>query len=667
MIERGCGRTHWRRRRKISIEIRRARVAIVAIALAIGALAYANAQSSVAGPTAFGDQGVVLQRSSQADEVEARITRTNLTGKLEAALGTAFGGVWFEPATAQVHVGVTSPQSRRNAEAVAVQTGLATHVIEVPVRWTWAQLEAAQDRWDSRLIDLLRQGRVTTSLAPDRNSVQVELASSVPAAKRAKLEREAAAESVDVSIEATPYPRFVVSPTDKQCNKFQAGLAFCNPTIVSGVTIDSEKKADGSRWTCTAGPTAILKEPAKPLDATKTFVLTAGHCIENGGGVNKLWYAYNKEGVGKGEKQLGWAGPFIYGGVDVGAIEVAFGYWTKLKDPIPVVPTVAAWSAAAETDPVPVVAQRPPMLKAKSCMSGQMSGIKCGEIIKTDQTVTYPGGKVIKDLAEVKGVSTIEGDSGAPWVSEQEFKAANPTAYVEGVHSGDNGATGNAVFQSLEKSFAELKANGIDLELLTQAKDKRHAKVKAETYPVTIDGSSTGSEKFTTEAGAIECKKSSFHGVVTEESTTLTVSPKYEECKGLFGMNATVNTEGCAYVFHMTEKVSADNYHAHMDLSCQPGKSIKFAVFTCKIEVKPQTELETVDLIDDTGASPKKDITLRPTVGGIAYTVTEDGGLCPFKGTGEKTGAEYTSTVNTTLTGQSTTEPSLKIGIEIGD
>jgi hypothetical protein len=72
-----------------------------------------------------------------------------------------------------------------------------------------------------------------------------------------------------------------------------------------------------------------------------------------------------------------------------------------------------------------------------------------------------------------------------------------------------------------------------------------------------------------------------------------------------------------------------------------------------------------VDLVDDTTASPKKDITMRPTLTGISYTVTEDGASCPFKGTGEKTSGEYTSAEGVTLAGQSPTEPALKIDIEV--
>ncbi|HEX9966611.1 MAG TPA: hypothetical protein VGB06_01565, partial [Solirubrobacterales bacterium] len=134
-----------------------------------------------------------------------------------------------------------------------------------------------------------------------------------------------------------------------------------------------------------------------------------------------------------------------------------------------------------------------------------------------------------------------------------------------------------------------------------------------------------------------------------------------------FGFAATVESEGCTHVLHVNEKLSTDNYRAAWDVSCPAGKSIKTVAGTCKFEVQSQSGRELVDLIDDTAATPKKDITFRPTVTGISYGVTQDGFGCPFNGVGEKVGAQYTSNENITLTGQSTTEPAEKIDVEVAD
>ena len=647
----------------------RARAFIVAIGLTVAALALVDAQDLVAGQaTGPAYRGAAPDRSSRARDVEGEIASTNLGGALEAALGDAFGGVWFEPSTAQVHVGVTSPAGRRNAEAVAVQAGLNGNVTETPVRSSWAQLEVAQKRWNRRLADLFERAEVATSLSPERNSVEIELGSEAPDSRRAELEREASADNVNVGIVAAPYPN-LGGRALARCNKFDKGLAFCDPTIAAGVTIDGTIFGD-TRETCTAGPTARSIKRAKPRDATRTYLLTAGHCIKKGGGVGQKWYAYNQEGVGKGEKELGRAASYLYDNTDAGAIEVNIDYWAKQKDFIPVVPTIASWDPVAESDPIPVIKQKTPVKNSKSCMSGQMIGTSCGEIIKTDQSLNIDG-VTINNLIEVKDVKVQNGDSGAPWFADDKFTEKTPTGYAEGILSAENAGTGNPVFQSLDTSFAELKkVKGLDLELLTTANEQRkHPVIHADEYPVTIHGLSTSGQKFTTEAGSIECKESTYHAVVSEEhSWTLTVKPEYKGCKAsFFEASATISMEECVLVVEAAEKSSPDNYPGYADISCPEGHSIKLTAFTCKAEIKPQIELESLDLIDDTGASPKNDITARPTFTGIHYTVTQDGLVCPFKGTGEKTDGQYTSGENITLTGQRPSEPSVKIGIQVSD
>src|SRR3954471_24580500 len=101
------------------------------------------AHSSAAGPPSSGPGQPTQERSSQASDVELGVSRPGIVSKLEAGLGDAFGGVWFDQFTAQLHVGVTSPVSREKAEGIATRADMAANVSENPVRSTWAQLEAA--------------------------------------------------------------------------------------------------------------------------------------------------------------------------------------------------------------------------------------------------------------------------------------------------------------------------------------------------------------------------------------------------------------------------------------------------------------------------------------------------------------------------------------------
>lgn len=640
------------------------------LAVAVAAATYLGGQAPGAErATAIADEGLSGDRTTQAREAEADIARTNLAGRMTTALGDAFAGVWFEPSTAQLHVGVVSDAGQRLVEGVAARAGLSAIVMATPVSSTWGQLEDAQQRWNRRLADLLERSEASTALAPDANAVQVTLGSSVTSARRAQLERAADDDGAAVAIEARQRP---LSPARDalQCAKWEKFIAFCDPHIVAGVVVDSEEVGGKILQSCSAGPAAILANRDQKEAATNTYVLTAGHCIEKGGGEGKIWYAYNKEGEVKGKKELGTAGPFLNAQTDVGAVLVnrAANYWVKDKDPIPLVPKVALW-AGAEHDPTVVKKQIPPVKGAKTCFSGQRSGKVCGTIENASMTFKFEGEPVATErLSEVKlagGKTGGKRDSGGPFYSE-----ATPSS-VEGTmvgFSGGNAEEGPIVyFHSLEASFETLgKEKAFTLELLTEAKEKRHGKFKAGKYPVTVHGTTTGGEKFVTEAGTVECKQDTYHGTLAAESSTLTLSPVYKTCTA-FGFAATVESEECTHVLHVNEKVSTDNYRSAWDVSCPAGKSIKTVAGTCKFEVQTQSGRELVDLIDDTTATPKKDITFRPTVTGIAYGVTQDGFGCPFNGVGEKTGAQYTSNENITLTGQSTTEPAEKIDVEVAD
>jgi hypothetical protein len=665
---------------------------LLAIGLMASLVVYGSASGSMAEPTRVApDREAPLPRTARANEAEALITRANLGGRVEAVLGDAFGGVWFEPATAQMTVGVTSAASARLVETVAARAGLSELVTEVPVASTWAQLDLAHERWDRRLADLFQRAEVATALLPDRNAVSIELGSAVPDSKREALERAAAKDSVAVSIVVASHPHLGLKPLAR-CLGFTEGLAHCDPTIVSGTSIsgpwvipkeeeaeeeeggvtgeleekETEEKPKPVRTRCTAGPPAILKNAAKKADETKTFILTAGHCVNekfNGGGVKGgKWIGFNKK---EEEKPIGEAVAYIFSETDIGVIEVTTEYWATAKVLNPVTPAIASWKEL-ETDPFPIMEQKKPMVGNKTCNSGQTSGTNCGgEIVTTDQTINARGA-TIKNLIEVKGSKATYGDSGGPWFAEQAYKQVPSLGYPEGTTVGKKGSTGNLLFQALETSFEKLKnEKALDLELLTVNNEKRHGKFKAGLYPATIHGTTAVPQKFITEAGTIECKESTYHAVLVEPSSTLAVTPTYAACTASFGSPATVTTEKCTYVFHVIEKVSTDNYKAATDL-CPVG-SIKFSAGTCKAEIKTQSERETVDLSDVTGAFPQKDITVRPTLEGLSYVVTQDGFLCPFNGTGEKTGGQLTASEGFTVTGQSTSEATKKLPIEVAD
>jgi hypothetical protein len=168
----------------------------------------------------------------------------------------------------------------------------------------------------------------------------------------------------------------------------------------------------------------------------------------------------------------------------------------------------------------------------------------------------------------------------------------------------------------------------------------------ASAYPTSFTGvSEKGNDTFATEAGNVECK-SHFSGTETAASETVTVTPVYSECRAFGFLSATVNMNGCDYVFHTNGEV---------DVECSGANKIVIIGGTCETTIGTQTGLKSVILANGVG-----DMTAQANVGGIAYTVTKDGFACPFNGLGAKAGATYTQ--HKAVTVQSTSGTTIDIG-----
>jgi len=601
---------------------------VVAIGLTIAALALTDQGSSALAQTG------PPERSSRATEVEGEIARTNLSARLEAAMGDAFAGVWFEPSTAQVHVGVTSADGRQRAEGVAARADLSGTVVETPVGSTWAELSAAQERWSHRLADLFERAQVKTSLSADRNSLDVELGSSVPLSRRTELEREALADSVDVSISvaSSPYIRFTVAA---QCGAFSKFVANCDPQIVGGVKIEAENGLP-----CSAGPAVIHKGPTI---GTETYILTAGHCIHLSGGLNKRWYAFEKNGT---KREIGKSVAYVYGGSDIGVIKVRPIFWAKANNAIPVVPLTAMWDKAKESTPLEVKGQANPMPNTNSCFSGMRSGTeeKCGEIKTTKLEITVEPKKgepiTLKNLAEIQlqgGQKAGKGDSGAPWFSSKSKST------IEGIMSAINeeGMTEESkivAMQPLELGLEKLEPQTA-LQLLKES-NKTRADAKLAGTQETQHTLGVGGLYLT-------CGSVLFSGTLTEEVLdSVTLTPSYSECQLSSFINATVTMNECDYVFEYPEETGEHTRTGSMTIDCPAGKEIVAEAGTCVAKIPEQTVGGLTYTSNTTGTD---DVLIDFNVTGLTYT-QQDGFLCPFTGSGETSNGTYAGT--STVTGE---------------
>lgn len=581
-------------------------VAAIAVTLAIAVFASADSERD-------------------ALDVQGDVAQAGLVTRLEAALGSGFGGVWYERSGEQLHVGVTAAADRRRAEAISAQAGLADEVTATPVDSTWEQLVAAQGRLASDLADLFARGEVSTAIAPDHNAVEVRLGAAVPQRRRSALEREAQTDGVAVRVVELPQ-RDLRAEKQARCAAFVEDKANCDPTMVAGVTIKSSKK------TCSAGPATILQNRPTAKAKTETYLLTAGHCIQKGGGLGEKWLASDKNGT---STEVGVAVDYLNKATDVGVIRITKPAKWVDEDNIPVVPAYATWDPKAESEPDPVIGQLKPVVNANTCLSGQSSGTTCGIVAGVNVEVTYTSGVVGKELTEVEGTTAVEGDSGAPWYSNEEISVG----YIEGTHVATFVMSGRPLFQPLEVSFAKLTTK---LELLDETNEARHPfEVSSEATPTILSGKKSGEkETFGTAVGSSSCKGATYLGeMVGTEVAELSLTPTYSECN-IVGVAATFDVNGCSYNF---EPVAKSNFEASVDLVCPAGKQMEITSTPCKITIPPQEDLQTVTFAN-VGSGATRELSVSLNLANIAYEEHKSG-ILPCTSTVPKTNGTYKGSI----------------------
>ena len=372
-------------------------------------------------------QGISPARAVQSIDVQGKVARADIISKVEARMGSAFAGAWFEPAAARLHVGATSSKSRRTAERVIARRGLSAEVVVTAVRSTMIQLLATQKQWNRKLANLFARKEVRTKLEPQRNAVSVVLSSSVPSPERAALKREALAADVNVLTTVVP-GQFGITPQAKtKCNKWVTLKAYCDPSITSGVSLLAEKVP-----LCTAGPLAINAKKQR-------FVLTAGHCITK---IGQKWSAKNTK---EEESVIGPVEGFVNGGKegekkgDYGDILIEKAWESGTKTPVFAV--TALWkkmNEKKEETSYPVIGERKPTVGNTNCHVGQTSGESCGEIKALNTTFVdeeKAEKKFVEGMVEDTGPNLLSegGDSGGPVV----FIEASLEVLMEGTYTGD--------------------------------------------------------------------------------------------------------------------------------------------------------------------------------------------------------------------------------------
>lgn len=160
------------------------------------------------------------------------------------------------------------------------------------------------------------------------------------------------------------------------------------------------------------------------------------------------------------------------------------------------------------------------------------------------------------------------------------------------------------------------------------------AEFKAGAYPATLTGSQLAGERIQTFFGGPEvvCETATLAGTLGAASPEVLVHPVFGTCKAFGFLTATFTTTGCDYKVHVGALEGTDIWAGSYDIVCEAGKSIKLTAGTCELEIKSVNGIKELELIDDTGVPT--DMTWRPLLANIPYTVTKDGPGCPLAAVG---------------------------------
>jgi hypothetical protein len=397
---------------KVKIELGLVALAALAIVYLLATTSSTTASGGSTPPDpqieALTRTGISPERANQALAVQGEVARTELIAKVATALGSAFAGVWFEPAVAKFYIGVTSDASRQKAEKVVDKANMTADVVITSVRSTWAELLAAQEKWNKEHAELFGSSQASSGILTPRNAVSVELSTSLSSVERASLEAEAATANVNFVISVAAPSRFGITPTaQKTCvASFVKFVAYCEAAITAGVSLFFGAATEP---TCTSGPMLISGQ--------ETYMLTAGHCFGASsptGGTSENKAVKSKFTTG-GLREIGNEVVWIKKtdrDMAIVKVKAPSGEFSEAL-PVPVPAVMAEWGLVNTTTPHAVNGQETVESVASGqsvCREGMTSGESCGVIKALNVRVNQKTEHLVETNACAEG-----GDSGGPF------------------------------------------------------------------------------------------------------------------------------------------------------------------------------------------------------------------------------------------------------------
>ncbi len=150
---------------------------------------------------------------------------------------------------------------------------------------------------------------------------------------------------------------------------------------------------------------------------------------------------------------------------------------------------------------------------------------------------------------------------------------------------------------------------------------------KSESAPVTLTGKQGEPiDTFSTHAGNVKCTSATYKGTQSSTSTTtIQVAPTYSGCT-FVGLNSTITTNGCEYLFHVPATAGVTT--GTVDIVCPGTNEITVTAPTpalgkakCIVHVPPQTGLGTVTY-SNIGSGTTREVKVAVSLSGIKYSQT---------------------------------------------
>ncbi len=204
-------------------------------------------------------QSAITVEQAEKD-LAAQANTPNVVERLEGALGSCYGGVWFNNKTARFMVRI--PEGCPNARADAKTAMVAVPASFPLAHTTYAQLQATAARLGSELAPLIAEGKAQVAIYEQGNTVRVIYASTLSSEQKAAIKAKASAVAGDKTLTATP----------QACT-----FPYCEDQAVGGVRINgpvtgTAEVGGNPRIACSAG--FVVHDGVDML-------LTAGHCVQH--------------------------------------------------------------------------------------------------------------------------------------------------------------------------------------------------------------------------------------------------------------------------------------------------------------------------------------------------------------------------------------------------